>query len=168
MPAPGKPGAPPGWQLTAQSPSGVYSQRVRNMFSFPARFDEEDGGFVVTFRDIPEAITQGATLEDAQAAALDALVTAMDFYFEDGRPVPAPSKAQKGEQLIELPLSVATKVLLLNEMAGQQIRPADLAKRMHVRPQEVTRIMDLHHATKIDTMAAAFTAIGKQLELRVS
>lgn len=138
------------------------------MFSFPAKFEPDSGGYVVTFRDIPEAITQGDSLEEARAAALDALVTAMDFYFEDSRPVPQPSKARRDEELIELPLSIAAKVLLLNEMAAQQLRPADLAKSMHVRPQEVTRIMDLHHATKIDTMAQAFAAMGKQLELRLA
>lgn len=138
------------------------------MFAFPAKFEPDDGGFVVTFRDIPEALTQADTLEEARAAALDALVTAMDFYFEDNRPVPAPSKAHKDEESITLPLSVSAKVLLLNEMAAKRVRPADLAKSMHVRPQEVTRIMDLHHATKIDTMAAAFAALGKQLELRAS
>ena len=35
--------------------------------------DETDGGFVVTFRDIPEAITQGETVEDALVMAKDAL-----------------------------------------------------------------------------------------------
>ena len=37
--------------------------------------DERDGGFVVTFRDIPEAITQGKTVEDALVMAKDALET---------------------------------------------------------------------------------------------
>lgn len=138
------------------------------MVAYPAKLTPEDGGYVVTFRDIPEAITQGDSLEHAKAEALDALITAMDFYFEDSRPVPPPSKPKRGEHLIELPLSIAAKVLLLNEMAAQKIRPADLAKSMHVRPQEVTRIMNLEHATKIDTLADAFAAMGKQLELRVA
>ena len=43
----------------------------------------DERGFVVTFRDIPEAITQGDTQEEAQAIAADAFVTALEFYFED-------------------------------------------------------------------------------------
>jgi len=140
------------------------------MSSYPAKFepDKASGGFVVTFRDVPEAITQADTLDEARRAAADALVTAMDFYFEDGRAVPPPSKARKGEELVELPLSVAGKVLLLNELVAQKVRPADLAKRMNVRAQEVTRIMDLNHLTKIDTLAQAFLAVGRRLELQVA
>lgn len=139
------------------------------MLNYPAQFEADPGsGFVVTFRDIPEAITQADTLEEARQAAADALVTAMDFYFEDAREVPAPSKARKGEELVELPLSIAGKVLLLNELVRQKVRHGDLAKMMNVRPQEVTRIMDLQHATKIDTLAQAFSAIGKRLELQVA
>lgn len=140
------------------------------MLNYPAKFepDKDSGGFVVTFRDIPEAITQGDTLEEAREAAADALVTAMDFYFEDSRTVPGPSKAKKGEEVVELPLSVAAKVLLLNEMVHQKVRHSDLARLMDVRSQEVTRIMDLKHSTKIDTLAQAFAAIGKRLNLQVS
>lgn len=83
------------------------------MLRYPARFepDEEGGGYVVTFRDIPEAITQGDTDEEARSMAADALATAMDFYFEDKRPVPMPSTAKHGEVLIELPASLSAKVL---------------------------------------------------------
>jgi antitoxin HicB len=56
----------------------------------------KEGGYVVTFFDIPEAITQGETVEDALHRAQDALESAMEFYFEDRRPVPAPSKVNPG------------------------------------------------------------------------
>ena len=42
---------------------------------FPALFEPDPGGgFTVTFRDVPEAITQGDTIEEARAAAADALL----------------------------------------------------------------------------------------------
>ena len=47
--------------------------------------DEEDGGFVVTFRDVPEAITQGDTLDEALHNAADALTVALDGYVGVGR-----------------------------------------------------------------------------------
>lgn len=87
------------------------------MFVYPVTLppDVADGGFVVTFDDIPEAITQGDTEGEALAAAKDALESALDFYFEDKRAVPAPSKARRGQNVIELPASLSAKVLLLNE-----------------------------------------------------
>lgn len=139
------------------------------MSRFPAKYERDPGGgYVVTFRDIPEAVTQGDTLEEARTLAVDALVTAMDFYFEDQRSVPVPSKLQNDEEFVELPLSLAAKVLLLNEMVEKKARPGDLAKAMKVTPQEVSRILDLSHTTKIDTIERAFHALGRHLELKVA
>ena len=129
--------------------------------------DETDGGFVVTFRDIPEAITQGETVEDALVMAKDALETAMEFYFEDKRCVPAPSKPKRGQHTIELPASLSAKIWLLNEMVAQKIRPADLARRLNTTPQQVNRLTNLRHTTRIDAIAAALHAMGRQLEISV-
>ncbi|MEJ1959421.1 MAG: type II toxin-antitoxin system HicB family antitoxin [Nitrosomonadales bacterium] len=92
------------------------------MFMYPVTLtaDKKDGGYAVTFTDIPEAITQGDTREEALAAAKDALETALDFYFEDKRTVPAPSRPKRGQRVIELPASLSAKVLLLNEMIAQK------------------------------------------------
>lgn len=137
--------------------------------NYPARLDPAvEGGFVVSFRDIPEALTQGDTEEEALEAARQALITAMDFYFEDKRRVPKPSKMQKGERYVELPPSVGSKVLLLNEMVLQQITPSELARRMGTIPQEVNRLIDLQYTTKIDRVAQALAALGKRLELAVA
>jgi len=139
------------------------------MFMYPVTLtrDEADGGFVVTFVDIPEAITQGDTEAEALAAAKDALESALDFYFEDKRAVPAPSKAKRGQNVIELPASLSAKVLLLNEMVTQDVRPAELARRLNTTPQEVTRLTNVRHTTRIDGIAAALQALGKHLDMRV-
>ncbi|MCX8596790.1 type II toxin-antitoxin system HicB family antitoxin [Gilliamella sp. B3486] len=135
---------------------------------YPAKLTKEDNGYTVTFRDIPEAITCGDDLKDALSMAQDALITSMDFYFEDHRKVPLPSKAKRGEHLIELPASIFAKVLLLNEMVDQNISNVELAKRINVKPQEVQRIVNLNHTTKIDTISNALSALGKHLELSVA
>ena len=139
------------------------------MFMYPVNLtaDKKDGGFVVTFSDIPEAITQGETVDEALAAAKDALESALDFYFEDKRTVPVPSKAKRGQRVVTLPASVCAKVLLLNEMIAQNVRPAELARRLHTTPQEVNRLTNVRHTTRIDGIAAALQVLGKHLELRV-
>lgn len=133
---------------------------------YPASFAEApEGGFVVTFRDIPEAITQGDTEDEAMEMAEDALISSMEFYLEERRHVPAPSVVEEGERLVHLPASVAAKVLLLNEQLAQGVSNAELARRMGTRPQEVQRITDLSHATKIDTIDRALRALGRELTL---
>ena len=139
------------------------------MFMYPITLtpDTTDGGFVVTFVDIPEAITQGDTENQALEAAKDALESALDFYFEDKRAVPQPSKAKRGQHVVELAASLSAKVLLLNEMVTQNVRPAELARRLNTSPQEVNRLTNVKHTSRIDGIAAALQALGKHLDMRV-
>jgi antitoxin HicB len=70
--------------------------------------------------------------------------------------------------MIELPASYAAKILLLQEMAAQKVRPAELARRLKVTRQEVNRLIDWKHTSKIDGIARALKALGKTLEMRVA
>ena len=134
---------------------------------FPIIVTKDEGSFVVTFPDIPEAITQGDTEEEALQMAQEALETALEFYFEDKRPVPEPSKPKRGQRLIDLPASLSAKVLLLNEMLAQNIRPVELARRLETTPQGVNRLTDLRHTTRIDGIDSALRALGRRLEIRI-
>ncbi len=71
--------------------------------SYPAKIDGKEGDYVMTFRDIPEAITGGATIDIVLANAVDCLATAIEFYVDDRRALPVPSGAKNGEILVELP-----------------------------------------------------------------
>lgn len=95
----------------------MYSQNTncKTDMSYSALIQKEANSYVVTFRDLPEALTCGDTLEEARIMAADALLTALEFYFEDRRPVPMPSKMQKGEELISLPSDIVEKIHLHNK-----------------------------------------------------
>lgn len=121
----------------------------------------------MTFTDIPEGTTQGQTEAGALSVARDALESALDFYFEDKRAVPLPSKPKRGQSVVEPSAHLSAKVLLLNEMGTQNVRSAELARRLGTSPQEVNRLTNLRHTTRIDRISAAVQALGKQLELRV-
>ncbi|WP_024904482.1 type II toxin-antitoxin system HicB family antitoxin [Robbsia andropogonis] len=138
------------------------------MLRYPVLIEPDGDGFMASFRDIPEALTGDDTIEATRAMAADALLTAMDFYFDDKRPVPPPSAARKGEELIALPASVSAKILLLNEMVSQKIGSSELARRLGTSPQVITRVLDLSHTTKIDAIADALKALGKELEISVA
>jgi antitoxin HicB len=89
---------------------------------YPAVFIKERTGFAVVFRDIPEAMTCGRTRTQAIHMARDALVTALDFYFEDKRIVPMPSTPARDDVLVQLPRRAALRLLQFN---------ASLAPRRH-------------------------------------
>jgi predicted RNase H-like HicB family nuclease len=90
---------------------------------YPATFTaaHKDGGFIVTFRDIPEAITQGDTEGEAIKMAHDVLGQAMSVYLNESRTVPLPSAFTGGDRMIDLPEDVAAKVLLHNQILSSNI-----------------------------------------------
>lgn len=90
---------------------------------YPAYFaPHHASGYYVTFRDISEAHTQGDTKEEAKEMAVDALVTALDFYFEDRRLIPLPSEPIEGEILIALPVDMIARVRSHNRTFNEKER----------------------------------------------
>ena len=135
---------------------------------YPVNLEPDpSGSFGVTFPDVPEAITFGHDRNHALAMAADALESALDFYFDDRRLVPVPSAAD-GRPTVALAASVAAKALLFNEMLAQGVKPVELARRLNVSRQEITRLLNPRHATKIDAIDAALKVMGKRLELQVA
>ena len=137
------------------------------MLEYPIHMKQDGKFLMVTFPDIPEAATQGDSVEDALHMAADALETALDFYFETRRAVPLPFRPRKGQRTVALPLSISAKVLLWNEMIRQKVKPAELARRLKTTPQAVNRLTDIRHATKIDALAKAMEALGSGRKLVV-
>lgn len=62
---------------------------MNDKFFYPALFHKEDGGFWVSFPDIPECLTQGIDMSQAYEMAVDALGLALaDRIKENNVPVP--------------------------------------------------------------------------------
>ena len=139
------------------------------MLAYPIKLKKDtNGSLLLTFVDIPEATSSAHGEAKVLVLALEALESALEFYFEDGRRVPMPSPAKRGQQTVTLPASMSAKVLLLNEMLAQNVRPAVLARLLGTSPQAVNRLTNLRRPTKIDGLVEAFQALGKKLELRVA
>lgn len=60
-------------------------------YTFIAKADLEDGGWVVIYPDLPGVMTQAETYEEVAAMAKDALRAWAEAQIEDGRPIPEPS-----------------------------------------------------------------------------
>ena len=145
----------------------VINQRV-DTFSYAAKFTaDKDGGYVVTFRDVPEAITQGDTIEECREQAAGALQAAIETYIERRMPIPPPSDKKRYEYVISLPMRTALKVAVYMGMLELRMNNVALAKRMHVNEKEVRRMLDPKHPTKADTLEQALAALGKKVEIRV-
>jgi antitoxin HicB len=137
------------------------------MLSYPIVLKPDSNGtLLVTFPDVPEAITVGEDEEDARVQALDALEAAFEIYFAEKRQIPMPSKPERGQSAVTLPALVATKVLLANEMIHQNVRKAELARRLKVNQVQVDRLLKLNHSSRLEMVELAFAALGKRLDIR--
>jgi antitoxin HicB len=143
---------------------------MRQPIQYPARFarDKASGGFVVTFPDVPEAITEGDTLKEATLMAEEALELALTFYVEESRDLPKPGPLKKGLRMVQVPALSEAKFMLYAALRSAGIRKIELARRLGCSPSQVDRLLDIQHKSKLDQLEAAFTALGKRLSVRVT
>ena len=136
---------------------------------YPARFakDKVSGGFVVTFPDVPEAITEGETLEDAMAMAEEALEVALTFYVEASKDLPKPGPLRKGMRMVPVPALSEAKFMLYDTLRAAGVRKVELARRLGCSPSQVDRLLDINHKSKLERLQAAFAALGKRLSVHV-
>jgi antitoxin HicB len=123
---------------------------------------QPEGGFTVTFPDVPEAITQGDTEEEAAEMAEDALVTALSFYTDSEERLPRPSPA-RGRRLAFVPSLVAAKLALHDAIREAKVTNVDLARQLGVDEKVVRRLRDPLHQSRIDQVAAALRLLGKRV-----
>jgi antitoxin HicB len=138
-------------------------RKISPGLSYPARLvAEPEGGFTVTFADFGFGVTYGASREEALHQAADLLETIVANCLAEGWDVPAPSPA-RGRPLVPLEPLVAAKVELYRAMRSAGISKAELARRIGIAPQQVQRLFDTNHASRLDQLAAAFAALGRRL-----
>ena len=132
---------------------------------YHAKFEADGDGFLVTFPDVPEAITGGSTREEALDNAQDALEISLLTYAQDGRDLPN-GKTRQGEP-IAISAAVAVKIAFITAFHASGLTRVALAERLGKQETEVRRMLDPYHATKLASMEAGLLALGKQLVVSV-
>ena len=123
----------------------------------------EEGGFIVTCRDLPPLITQGENKADALAQAADAMDEVFATYMLEGLTFPAPSKTRRGEYSTAPPAGTMAKAALYMAMSEAGITKVQLARQLGIDEKEVRRLLDPHYASKLPRIAQAIRLLGKRL-----
>jgi antitoxin HicB len=126
---------------------------------------DDNGTFLVTFPDVPDAVTYGDTIQEALERAPEALLTIFDAYMKDRRDIPVPSSVR--EIGIELPPLETAKIELYRAMRAARVGKAELGRRLHWRGPQVDRVLNVRHASQLDQMDQAFAVLGKRLHISV-
>ena len=129
---------------------------------YPVTLTKDDNGTIlVTFPDVPEAVTFGDTPEEALARAQDALLTIFDAFMKDRRDIPSPSPAAGTG--VMLPALESTKIALYQAMRASKVNKSQLAKRLDWHLPQVDRVLNVRHGSQLDQIEAALAAVGKRL-----
>jgi len=133
-------------------------------FIYPAKIEtDEDGFFLVTFRDLPFAATDGKIHQEALEAAIGCLEEAIAMCIDDGLMVPLPSMQRKDEIGIVLPALMAAKAALYITIRKKGLTKAAFARLLNVNEKESRRLLDPHHKTKIPRINEALSVMGNKL-----
>ena len=80
-------------------------------FNYPIKLTkQEEGGYLVEFPNLPEAITQGETIDDVLQAAADCFEEAIANRIILKLNIPKASTPKKNQRFVSLHATIASKV----------------------------------------------------------
>ncbi|HTJ57825.1 MAG TPA: type II toxin-antitoxin system HicB family antitoxin [Devosiaceae bacterium] len=137
---------------------------------YPAKCQPDGESFLVTFPDLPEAITGGTSEAEARTNATEALELTLLTYVKDQRALPQPSTPpEDGENCWEIPVSAGTtaKLAFIEAFRASTMTRVALAGKLGKAEGEVRRMLDPYHRTKLGTLEAGLLALGKRLVVTI-
>ena len=143
----------------------VEEKNMKQRLEWPATMQQQnDGSILVSFPDIPEALTEGETEAEALVQAQDCLIAALGGYVESKRDIPWPS-LPCGSAMIALPALVAAKVALYDAVRHVGISNTALAVQLGLPEGAVRRLIDLDHRSHIGQIEIALQTLGCRLSV---
>lgn len=136
-----------------------------------AKFTEDGDGFIVTFPDVPEAMTHGGSRAEARSNAPEALELALlGAYFARDLPFPVPgsSPAPDGDfEWVSVPPAAIAKIAFIEAFRASGLTRVALATKLGKSEAEVRRMLNPTYGSKINTLEAGLRAVGRRLVITV-
>ena len=124
---------------------------------------EKEGGFFVSFPDIPGALTCGDDRTEALEMAEDALVAMLAVYVQQQREIPTPSPVADDQELVAVPPIAAAKLALYTAMREQGITGDALAVRLNLSDSAIRKLLDPDCYSHISQIMRALRTVGRSL-----
>jgi antitoxin HicB len=127
---------------------------------YNAILDPQDGGgFTVTFPDLPDAITEGESEEEALFNASEVLTLTLEGRIDEGGELPDPAFTGG---IAVYPSPLCQSALLVRK--SRQNRPlSDVARVLQTSWAAAQRLENPRHATNIRQLEKAASVFGKRL-----
>ena len=139
------------------------------IYAYPCELTpDEDRGLVVTFPDVPQAITGGRDRAEALTMAEDALATALAGYVHAQWEIPTPGQPVAGQELVAVPTVLAAKLALYSAMHEKRISSTELACQLGISESAVQKLIDPERSSPIARVQKALKAVGPNLMVEVT
>ncbi len=130
--------------------------------------DKSEGGFLVSFTDLPNILTFGATLEEAKYMAEDALNSCLEVDFERGQDIPLPTNI-KGLNVYLIPVQPHISLSIYLRQLRAERSQIEVAKKLGMSYQNYQRLENPRKANPtIKTLEKIAGAYGKRVEITFS
>jgi antitoxin HicB len=137
--------------------------------AYPVKLtSQDDGSHLVTFPDVPEALTEGSTPIEALDEAMDCLLAALGGYILEDRELPEPSAPGDNQTLLYLPILTAAKAVLYQTMVRSGLTRTTLAQRLALTETRIADLVDLDSPCDLAQIETALAAMGKRLVVDVA
>jgi antitoxin HicB len=131
---------------------------------YEVRIQPDGDTWLVTAPAFDEVVTYGATQEEACRQGRKAIEEAIAARIADGEDIPFPLKETTGKgRFIEVPAIVFLKSALHMVLKEKGKTRADLMRALGCQREHVDRLFRLDHNSRLDSMEAAFKALGVPL-----
>ena len=133
-------------------------------YAYPCQITLHEGDeFVVSFPDVPGALTGANDRDEALELAEDALSTVLAGYVKLRRPIPVPGPVADGQEIVAVDPVTAAKLDLHSALRDQGITKRALAERLGLSDTTVGRLTDPRHRSHISLVVRALRAVGRTL-----
>jgi antitoxin HicB len=130
---------------------------------YPARFElQSEGGYLVQFIDLPEVMTEGATLEEAELNAQEALSGILEYRLDENQEIPYPAVIAEENVRYISPDAQIQAALLVRKQRG--VMPlSTLARALETSWPAAQRLENPHHWPTLKQLDRTARALGKRL-----
>lgn len=130
---------------------------------YPAKITKgKDNRYLVEFPDLPEAVTEGETLEEALFNASEVLTLTLEGRAEEEMEIPVPSVLKNAYKIAP---SARVQAALLLKMSRGKKKVADIARALHTSWPSVSRLEDPTHWPSLKQLERVAATLGKRLVL---
>lgn len=129
---------------------------------------DDNGTWLVTSPHFAELVTFGETQEEACRNGLEAIEEAIAARIADGEDIPHPLDETTGRgRFVQLPAMVYLKSALYMILRERNMTRADLMRLLGCQREHVDRLFRIDHNSRLDSIEAAYEALGIPLRIEV-